>query len=170
MSKGSGAKQPSLSASVLSADGEAFETGVRQLIADGKSRTALESAKQFYKAQHTIASECLLLDAYMARIHSLLDQNLAPEAKSLLDLVKERFPAALDRVEGLIAATSARVGELAQLLAPLNDPELSSERRSAIDSPFKRRSRISPRLRVARRCPQNIVCVSPQPRWTRHSM
>lgn len=37
--------------------------GVRRLIADGKSRMALKGAKQFHKAKHTIASECLLLDA-----------------------------------------------------------------------------------------------------------
>ena len=36
--------------------------GVRRLIADGKSRTALEGANQYHKAQHTIASSCLLLN------------------------------------------------------------------------------------------------------------
>ncbi len=106
---------------------------MRQLIANGRSRTALENAKQFYKAQHTAASEFLLLDAYMARIQSLLDHNLEAEAKSLLELVLERFPAAKDRIEGLVAAASARGAELPELLQPLNDPELSSERRTTIE-------------------------------------
>lgn len=133
VSQNSGANAPPLPASASSDSGKAFETSVRQLIANGRSRTALENAKQFHKVQRTIASECLLLDAYMARIQSLLDQNLAPEAKSLLDLVRERFPSAKDRIEDLMAVASARGGELTALLQPLNDPELSSERRSAIE-------------------------------------
>ena len=133
MSQNSGVNAPPLPASASSDSGKAFETSVRQLIANGRSRTALENAKQFHKAQRTTASESLLLDAYMARIQSLLDQNLAPEAKSLLDLVRERFPSAKDRIEGLMAAASARGGDLAGLLQPLNDPELTSERRTAIE-------------------------------------
>jgi hypothetical protein len=124
---------PPLPAPVSNDVGQAFETSVRQLIANGKFRTALESAKKFHKDQRTIASECLLLDAYTARIQSLLDQDLAPEAKSLLDLVRERFPSAKERLDGLKAATAARGGDLAGLLQPLNDEALNSERRSAID-------------------------------------
>ena len=106
---------------------------MRQLIANGKFRTALDSAKEFHKAQRTSASEGLLLDAYMARIQSLLDQNLALEAKSLIDLVRERFPSAKERLDALKAAASAHSGDLAGLLQPLNDPELNSERRAAIE-------------------------------------
>jgi hypothetical protein len=119
--------------SVSNHSAQAFEASVRQLIANGKFRTALENAKQFHKTQSTIASECLLLDAYTARIQSLLDQNLATEAKSLLDLVRERFPSATERLDGLKPATSARAGDLAGLLQPLNDPDLNSERRTAIE-------------------------------------
>jgi hypothetical protein len=114
-------------------NGQAVEASVRQLIANGKFRTALDNAKEFHKAQHTSASEGLLLDAYMARIQSLLDQNLALEAKSLLDLVRERFPSAAERLDALKAAASAHSGDLAGLLQPLNDPELNAERRAAIE-------------------------------------
>jgi len=112
---------------------QAVETSVRQLIANGKSRTALENAKQFHKDQRTFASEALLVDAYIARIQSLLDQNLALEAKSLLDLVRERYPSAKERLAGFNAAASARGGDLAGLLQPLNDPEPNFERRAAIE-------------------------------------
>jgi len=113
--------------------GEAFETSVRQLIANGKSRIALENAKQFHKTNPTAASESLLLDAYLARVQALLDQNLASEAKSLLELVRERFPAAKRRLDNLGVAASVRSGDLAGLLQPLNDPQLDPVRRSAIE-------------------------------------
>jgi hypothetical protein len=110
-----------------------METSVRQLIANGKFRTALENAKEFHKKQNTPISEALLMDAYAARIQSLADQNLATEAQSLADLVRERFPWAKERLDLLKAATSARSGNLDQVLGPLNDPELSADRRAAIE-------------------------------------
>ncbi len=103
------------------------------MIANGKSRTALEIAKQFHKTESTPASESLLLDAYTARIQSLIDHDLRTEAKSLLDLVRERFPSARDRFDGLAAAASARGGELNGLLQPLIDPQLSPDRRAVIE-------------------------------------
>ena len=106
---------------------------MRHLIAEGKSRTALENAKEFHKAQHTSASEGLLLDAYMARIQALSEQNMLTEAKSLIDLVKERFPAAKQRLATLASAAAARSGEFDQLLQPLNDPQLSADRRASIE-------------------------------------
>jgi tetratricopeptide (TPR) repeat protein len=122
-----------LPASLADDSAQAVENSVRQLIANGKSKVALDNAKQFHKAQQTAASECLLLDAYQARIQALLDQNLAGEAKALVDLVRERFPAAKMRLETVGVAAAARAGDLAELLRPLSDPELSAERRSAIE-------------------------------------
>jgi hypothetical protein len=116
-----------------------FEASVRQLIANGKFKTALENAKEFHKAAHTSASECLLLDAYVARIQSLLDQNLTVEAKSLLDLVGERFPGAKERMESLRMGTSASGGDLSGLLQPLNDPDLTAERRAVIEQAIQSR-------------------------------
>ena len=133
MSQKSRANVPPNPSSFYDGNGQAFEASVRQLIANGKFRNALESAKEFHKVQRTSASESLLLDAYAARIQSLLDQNLAPEAKSLLDLVRERFPSARERLDTAVAAVSARAGDLAGLLQPLNDPEINSERRTSIE-------------------------------------
>jgi len=106
---------------------------VRQLIAEGKSKSALDSAKEFHKQQRSAESEVLLLDAYLARVRSLLDQNMTAEARSLLDLVRERFPSATARLAGLTAAASARGAELADLLRPLVDPHLPPESRAEIE-------------------------------------
>ncbi len=133
MSLGSSAKMSPLPASLAHENDQAVENSVRQLIANGKSKIALENAKQFHKTQQTAASESLLLDAYQARIQALLDQNLAGEAKALVDLVRERFPAAKMRLETVGVAAAARAGDLGELLRPLNDAELSAERRSAIE-------------------------------------
>lgn len=113
--------------------GSAEETGIRQLIVNGKFKTALDRAKELHKARGSAASEALLIDAYSARIQSLVEQNLALEAKSLLELVRERFPAARARLDELSATSAARSGALEELLAPLNHPELSTERRAAIE-------------------------------------
>jgi hypothetical protein len=123
--------------------GSAEETGIRQLIVNGKFKTALDRAKELHKARGSAASEALLIDAYAARIQSLQEQNLALEAKSLLELVRERYPTARARLDELSATSAARAGALDELLAPLNHlelnhlelnhPELSAERRAAIE-------------------------------------
>ncbi len=109
------------------------ETSIRQLIANGKSKTALDGAKDFHRRQNNAASEALLIDAYIARIQALSAQNLAVEAKSLIATVRDRFPAARERLDALTAAASARGGQFDELLAPLNDPQITTERRAAID-------------------------------------
>src|ERR1700689_4164262 len=76
--------------------GSAEEISIRQLLAHGKSKTALDRAKDLHKALASAASEALLIEAYAGRIQALLDQNLALEAKSLIELVRERYPSAKD--------------------------------------------------------------------------
>ena len=104
----------------------AVETSVRQLIANGKSKTALDHARELHKSQRSAASEALLIDAYLARIEALEAQNLSFEAKALSDLVRERFPEAASR----LAATGT---DLSALLRPLNDPNLNAEHRAGIE-------------------------------------
>ncbi len=106
---------------------------VRQLIANGKQKVALEKAKEIHKAQHSAASEALLVDAYAARISSLMQQNLTVEAKSLLELARERYPSHRERLDQLTAPAMARAGNLAELVQPLSDPATTSERRMAIE-------------------------------------
>jgi hypothetical protein len=110
-----------------------IETSIRQLIVNGKSKTALDAAKEFHKKQGNADSEIILIDAYLARIQALADQNLAVEAKSLIAVVRERFPSAKERLDALNVIASARGGNLEELLRPLNDPGLSAERRASIE-------------------------------------
>jgi len=115
-----------------SADGA--EASIRQLIANGKPKVALEAAKDLHKAQLTPASEALLVDAYAARIQSLVDQNLRVEAKALLDLVLERYPSARGRLSERTASVGTHAVRLEELLRPLNDPALGADRRAAIEA------------------------------------
>ncbi|PYT31702.1 MAG: hypothetical protein DMG57_04455 [Acidobacteria bacterium] len=115
-----------------------MEASVRQLIANGKHKVAVETAKELHKAQATAASEALLVDAYAARIQSLIDQNLAAEAKALLELVRERYPSARERLNGRNGSAGMHAGRLEDLVRPLNDPELSAERRAAIEAAVAR--------------------------------
>ena len=113
------------------------EESIRRLIAQGKSKAALDGAKQFHKQISTAASEGLLLDAYCARIKSLVEQQMAPEAKSLIDVVRERFPMAQSRLDAVLSGVAARDGDLDGLLRPLNDPQLDAERRAAIEQAIR---------------------------------
>jgi tetratricopeptide (TPR) repeat protein len=114
------------------------EASVRQLIANGKHKAAVETAKDIHKAQATAASEALLVDAYAGRIQSLTDRNLAGEAKALLELVRDRYPSARERLNGRNGSAGIDAGRLEELVRPLNDPELSAERRAAIEAAIAR--------------------------------
>ena len=116
----------------------ASETSIRQLLANGKSRPALDAAKEWHKGQGTAASESLLLEAYIARIQSLMRLGLTVEAKALAELVRERHPSARAALDDLAAVASARAGSLDELVRPLNDPSLPPERRSAIEETVAR--------------------------------
>ena len=106
---------------------------VRQLIANARHKTALDQAKELHKTYRSAASEALLIDAYAERIGDLIRQNLTVEANSLIDLVRERYPAAAGRLAGLGISAAARAGKVDQLLGPLNDPSLPAEQRAAIE-------------------------------------
>ena len=116
-----------------------IETSIRQLIANGKSKAALDSAKEFHKKAGTADSEVLLIDAYLGRIQALSNQNLALEAKSLSALVRERFPSAKERLDALGASVATQGGDIDELVKPLNDPELSAERRASIEQTLQNR-------------------------------
>ena len=121
--------------------GGGAEASVRQLIANGKHKVAVEAAKEIHKARPTAASEALLVDAYAARIQSLFDQNLELEAKSLLELVRARYPSARDRLNGRNGAAGMHAGRIEELVRPLNDCDLSAERRTAIEAAVAREVR-----------------------------
>ena len=116
----------------------ATEARIRELITSGDHQNALERAKAAHKSCGTAASEALLVDAYAERIRSLLRRNLTVEARSLIDLVRERYPSARKRLDGLMAPVAERRVSLDDLVQPLNEPDLTAERRAAIEQAIKR--------------------------------
>jgi hypothetical protein len=114
------------------------EKEVRALLARGSTKPAVELAKQIHKRFSTPASEALLVDAYAARIRSLLKIGLATEAKALLDLVREQYPCAKEKLLDIGVVVASSQSSLDELLAPLNDPALPLERRLAIEAAIKR--------------------------------
>ena len=111
----------------------AAAASVRQLIANSRHKTAVDRAKELHKAHHSADSEALLIDAYTERIRDLIRQNLTVEANSLLDLIRERYPNATERLAVQTVSAAARAGKVEQLLGPLNDVLLSAEHRAAIE-------------------------------------
>ena len=111
----------------------AAEASVRQFIASGDDKAALERTKEIHKASGTTASEALLVDAYAERIRSLVRRNLTLEAQSLLDLVRQRYPSARMRLDASMTRHVARRASLDELVRPLNDPALDAAPRAAIE-------------------------------------
>ena len=126
---------PALNGPALS---PAAEAAVRQLISNGKHKVAVETAKEIHQAAASAASESLLVDAYVARIQSLIDRDLAAEAKALLDLVQERYPSARERLNGRNGSAGTGAGAIEDLVRPLKDPDLSKESRAAIEAAVAR--------------------------------
>jgi hypothetical protein len=137
-----GSRGSSLNAAGLtpssSSSSAATEAIVRQLIAGGDHKTALDRAKEIHRASRTAASEALLVDAYAERIRSLIHRNLTLEAKSLIEFVRQRYPSARMRVDDLTTRVGAKPGSLDELVRPLNDPALDAARRAAIERALQR--------------------------------
>src|SRR5260370_22535215 len=116
----------------------ATEASIRELITSGDHRNALERAKVAHRSSGTSALEALLVDEYSERFCSLLRRNLTVEAKSLIDLVRQRYPTARTRLDGLVAPVAAPRVSLDDLVRPLSQPDVAAERRAAIEQAIKR--------------------------------
>ena len=93
---------------------------VESLIASGKTREALDLAKQWSKEARSAEAEALVIAAYEARIAAMLAQGLHDEATALAALVGERFPAHRQRIAPLVSQSKAiAAGDLGALLAEL---------------------------------------------------
>jgi len=112
---------------------------VRTLLARGSTKSGVELAKEIHKRCGTPASEALLVEAYGARIRSLLEHDLAAEGKALLELVRERYSSAKQSLANIDIVISGSQSGVEDLVRPLNDPALPKERRAAIESVIKRR-------------------------------
>jgi hypothetical protein len=84
----------------------AQEEEVRALLARGSTKPALELAKQMHKRFCTQASEALLVDAYAARVRSLLEAGLTDEAQALLKLARERYASAKEKLADIAAGVA----------------------------------------------------------------
>ena len=111
---------------------ESAATAIRQFLVDGKTKAALDRAKEIYKQSPSPETESLLIESYLARIAALAAQNLELEAKSLADLVRQRFPAARARLDQPSAVPAKDT--LNSALALLIDPATSPEQRVRIEN------------------------------------
>jgi hypothetical protein len=117
----------------------AAESRVRELIKGKHSKAAVETAKELHKRHPTPSSEALLLDAYQARIRSLLEHGMSTEARSLLNLVIQRFPSVRTRWEQLLLEVRMQEGNLDEFVAPFADPNLDPLVREKIETAIRQR-------------------------------
>jgi len=96
------------------------------LLAKGKTKPAVELAREIHKRCGWPESEGLLVDAYAARIRSLLKTGLKEEAKALFELVRERYSSAAARLADVGVLVSASSGNLEKLLRPTERPRSST--------------------------------------------
>jgi hypothetical protein len=102
---------------------------VEELLARGKTRDAVEAARQLYKQTRSADAEALLVDAYAARIRGLIGSGLAREARELASLVVERHPGMRARILPLVQESAARAGgDLGPLLAAIASAEGAARR------------------------------------------
>jgi hypothetical protein len=92
------------------ADHAALRAHVQALLARGKTRDAVEAARQLYKATRALEAEALLVDAYEARIRALMAGGMPREARELAALVVERHPGTRARILPLVHESAARAG------------------------------------------------------------
>src|SRR6266436_1195918 len=98
---------------------EAWRTRIESLLASGKSRDAVEAAKQCLKYTPGPDAEALAVKAYAARIEALQASGMHREAQALGTLVRERFPAHQAQVALLVRQSEVSAGNFDTLLAEL---------------------------------------------------
>ncbi len=107
-------------------------SSVRGLIEAGKSKMALDRAKDVHKQLGTPESEALLIDAYAARVAALVDTRMLVEARSLAELVRQKFPGSAHRLEIVEGRAALRAGDLKCLDALADPDKLDPNRRDAL--------------------------------------
>ena len=117
---------------------------VESLIASGKTREALDLAKQWFKETRSAEAEALVIAAYEARIGAMLAQGLYADATALAALVGDRFPAHRQRIVPLVTQSKAiAAGDIRTLVAEL--AAAAPPRRQEIEAILTRELR-DPRL------------------------
>jgi hypothetical protein len=126
---------------------------VRDQIAGRHSKAALQLAKDLHKRCGTVESEALLVEAYQARIDDLLKVGMTADAKALLGIVNERFPAAAQRLADQRQEICALDGRLEEVVGPLGDPDLQAKDRDRIETFIRQRIHDLPALAAASSLP-----------------
>lgn len=102
---------------------EDWPARIQTLLANGKSRDAVEAAKQYLKHAPGPEAEALALQAYLARIRALQSNGLHREAQAIGALVNERFPAHKAQVALLMQQSDVATGQFDSLLTALATAE-----------------------------------------------
>lgn len=110
---------------------------VRNLIGAGKSKQALDRAKEVHKQLASPESEAALVDAYVVRVSALVETRMLVEARSLAQLVRQRFPGAAPRLEIVEGRAGLLAGDL-ECLKALGDPGLDPNRRDSLHGLIRR--------------------------------
>src|SRR5215470_19879059 len=98
---------------------ETWRLRIESLIASGKSRDAVEAAKQYLKHTPGPEAEALAVQAYAARIEALQARGLHREAQAIGALVRERFPAHQGQIAVLMRQSEVAARDFDALLAEL---------------------------------------------------
>jgi hypothetical protein len=80
----------------------------------------------------------MLVEAYLARIEQFQNKGATQDAQTLLNLVRQRFPAHQGRLASLSLKSAAAEGNIEALVAPLGRTDASPEQRSLIESELRR--------------------------------
>jgi hypothetical protein len=107
---------------------EEWRARIEALLARGKSRDAVEAAKQYLKHTPGPEAEAFAVKAYTARIEALQASGLHREAQAMGALVRERFPAHQSEVAVLMRQSEVAVGNFDALLAELVTADASRRR------------------------------------------
>ncbi|MEW6744925.1 MAG: hypothetical protein AB1486_19400 [Planctomycetota bacterium] len=111
---------------------------IRRSIAGGKSQSALQLAKKLAQESPGAASRTLLLDAYRARIRTLIDAGSQSEAAELIAFVRSKFGAEALFLAGEGERLAVRSGNLSALLREWRRGDLSEPRRDALAALLRR--------------------------------
>lgn len=110
---------------------------IRLAIERRSSKSALEKAKKLHKELANDESRSILIEAYITRVETMLAKDLTTEAKALAELIVSRFPESADRLDHLRRDLAARTGGVAELVAPLADPNVTPEKRAQIEQAIR---------------------------------
>jgi hypothetical protein len=106
---------------------------ITRLIEAGNSKTALEAAKQLHKRAGSAASEWLLIEAYIARAKSMFEHRMDAEAEALIAMVRQRFPAAVSRLQIAALAPAGSAAEFDNVIRTLADPGAPAEAKASAE-------------------------------------